>query len=37
MASILAEVGNSDALVWDLLQKDILILMEMEKTNFTKV
>lgn len=37
LASILAEVGNSDASVWNLLQKDILFLMEMEVTNFTKV
>jgi hypothetical protein len=37
LASILAEVGNSDASVWNLLQKDILNLMEMEVTNFTKV
>jgi hypothetical protein len=37
MASILAEVGNSDASVWDMLQKDIMLLLEMEKTTYTKV
>lgn len=37
MASILAEVGNSDATVWDLLQKDMAFLIEMEKNTYTKV
>jgi hypothetical protein len=37
LASILSEVGNSDASVWSMLQQDILSLMEMEATTFTKV
>jgi len=37
MASVLAEIGNSDAAVWECLQKDIMMLLEMEKTKFTKV
>lgn len=37
MASVLAEVGNSDATVWNLLQNDIMHLTEMEKSTYTKV
>ena len=37
MATVMAEIGNSDAMVWDCLQKDVLNLMEMEKNTFSKV
>ena len=36
-ASILAEIGSSDAGVWDCLQNDISHVLYLEKERFTKV